>query len=141
MSFNIWRLGGISLPTPTIEKIIFLSSAIICCFSCFLFEYHFCKNRNKILSPQIFFASIRKSCIFAFANRKEGLSKESAFSPYSDRVNLDNLRSICKVRNKGVPRCSIGLYCPNIRPFVEQFSDLYIHFAGKSRPLHEKIET
>ena len=29
MSFRIWRLGGISLPTPTIEKIIFLSSILI----------------------------------------------------------------------------------------------------------------
>ena len=28
MSFKIWRLGGISLPTPTIEKIIFLSSIV-----------------------------------------------------------------------------------------------------------------
>ncbi len=109
--------------------------------SCLFCLNTICKDRNKNLSPQIFFASFEKSRNFAFANRKEGLSKESAFSPYSDRVNLDNLRSICDVRNKGVPRCSIGLYCPNIRPFVEQFTKLYIHITGKSRPLHEKIET
>ena len=69
------------------------------------------------------------------------MPKESAFSPYSDRVNLDNLRIICKVRNKGVTRCSIGLYVYYILSLWSDSEYLYIHFAGKSRPLHEKIET
>ena len=43
-----------------------------------------------------------------FCSCKRGeirLPKESAFSPYSDCVNLNNLR-ICKTRNKGVTKCS-----------------------------------
>jgi len=80
-------------------------------------------------------------CNFAIANRKYGLPKESAFSPYSDCVNLNNLHIICEVWNIGVTRCSIGLYVYYILSLWSNSEHLYFYFAGKSRPLHRKIET
>lgn len=49
---------------------------------------------------KIIFCHIRN--IVYFCSRKRGeirLPKESAFSPYSDCVNLNNLHIICEVRN------------------------------------------
>ena len=68
-----------------------------------------------------------------FCTRKRGeirLPKESAFSPYSDRVNLDNLHINYDARNTGVTKCFHWI----IVSFVEQFSTpLYSH--------HREVET
>ena len=73
--------------------------------------------------------------------RQEERPKESAFSPYSDRVNLDHLHYNCKLWNKGVTRCSLGLYYTLIHPLWSCSQYLYYSAYRESRPLHEKIET
>ena len=49
-------------------------------------------------------------CNFAASFDREERPNESAFSPYSDSVNLDNLHIYYDAWNIGVTRCSIGLY-------------------------------
>lgn len=62
-----------------------------------------CNCKNKL-------AVSRKVCNFAASFNRKERPKESAFPPYSDRVNLDHLRINREIRNTGVTRCSHGSY-------------------------------
>ena len=62
--------------------------------------------------------------------------KESAFSPYSNCVSLDNLHCNCRIRNKGITRCSIDcIYQYTLS--VERFRKPLYSFYRESSPTQE----